>query len=105
MVLTLEQASKSPGGFGNIESAGSHFTVGLGRFRICFSNKVLGDAEVTDLGNAVLFCFVFRYTASHVYLCGDRIILEHPACSVDQVLEWMVALPYGFIYIVALSSR
>lgn len=48
---------------------------------------------------------LFLYTASHVCLCGDRIILKHPACSVDQVLEWMVALPYGFIYIVALSSR
>lgn len=61
MVLTLQQASKSPGGFGNIKSAGSHFTVGLGRFKICFSNKVLGDAEVTDLGNAVLFCFCIQH--------------------------------------------
>ena len=70
MVLTLQQASKSPGGFGNIKSAGSHFTVGLGRFKICFSNKVLGDAEVTDLGNAVLFCFVSVYSISCVPMWG-----------------------------------
>lgn len=37
--------------------------------------------------------FSFLYTGSHMYLCGARSFLEHPACSVDQVLPYAQGFP------------